>query len=147
MLRLDGGAALYLSDLARKRNSPDLLFNGACESEDYFEAATAGDSMSLIADLGEGVAIEQTTAARAFNVRNVASFPDYSKFARNVKVLAGHTYAVLLNDRERRGLFVFVVDKHSPNKEVSIRYAVRSYSIFTSGAVHAGDFKWDAASL
>src|SRR5215467_1596653 len=40
--------ALFLSDFG----GPDLLFNGACGSVDYFQAATAGDDMSLVADLG-----------------------------------------------------------------------------------------------
>jgi hypothetical protein len=44
--------ALFLSEYSRKRNAPDLLFNGACRSEDYFQAAAAGDDMSLVADLG-----------------------------------------------------------------------------------------------
>jgi len=46
------GTALFLSEYTRKTSGPDLLFNGACQSEDYFEASTAGDDMSMVADLG-----------------------------------------------------------------------------------------------
>src|SRR5512143_1654422 len=40
--------ALFLSTYSKQRNSPDLLFNGACGSQDYFQASTAGDDMALI---------------------------------------------------------------------------------------------------
>lgn len=66
--------ALFLSDFAKQRNSPDLLFNGACGSEDYFEAATAGDDMSLVADLGANLSPDELSASRAFNVQRVHSF-------------------------------------------------------------------------
>lgn len=38
--------ALFLSAYSRKMNSPELLFNGACKSADWFEAATAGDDLT-----------------------------------------------------------------------------------------------------
>jgi len=50
--------ALFLSDQSKEINAPDLLFNGACNSPDYLEANTAGDDLSLIADLGE-ISIEK----------------------------------------------------------------------------------------
>ena len=84
--------ALYLSDFG----GPDLLFNGACGSVDYFEAATAGDDMSLVADLGTGISLEELSAHRAFNVAEVFSFEKYSKFAKAVTVQPDHTYAVLM---------------------------------------------------
>src|SRR4051812_44234719 len=40
--------ALFLSAYGKQRNSPDLLFNGACKSDDAFQASTAGDDFSLI---------------------------------------------------------------------------------------------------
>src|SRR5437879_5338919 len=40
--------ALFLSTYADDINAPELLFNGACGSQDYFD----GGDMSLIADLG-----------------------------------------------------------------------------------------------
>jgi hypothetical protein len=60
--------ALFLSLFSEQRNSPDLLFNGACGADDYFEASTAGDDMSLIADLGANVRLEEVSASRAFNL-------------------------------------------------------------------------------
>ena len=63
--------ALYLTTQDNKRNGPDLLFNGACGSEDYFEASLSGDDMSLIADLGADVSLEEITASRAFNLRQL----------------------------------------------------------------------------
>jgi hypothetical protein len=135
--------ALYLADVPNRRG-PDLLFNGACGSEDYFEAATAGDDMSLIADLGESTSLEDISASRAFNVERVHSFPAYSKFARAVKVEANHTYAVLLNEMYKRGLFVFTVEEYVPNKKVRLRYVVKSYQLTTSsGQTVSVGFSWD----
>ena len=135
--------ALFLSDFARHRTGPDLVFNGACGSEDYFEAATAGDDMSMVADLGAGVPLDELSASRAFNVQRVHSFPAYSKFARAVKVEAKHTYAVLLNARGKRGLFVFTVTEYVPNKQVSLRYAVESYQVTPGGQVSSPGFQWE----
>ena len=135
--------ALYLADVPNRRG-PDLLFNGACGSEDYFEAATAGDDMSLIADLGANTPLEDISASRAFNVQRVHSFPAYSKFAKAVKVEANHTYAVLLNAMYKRGLFVFTVAEYVPNKKVRLRYAVKSYQLTTSsGQTVSVGFSWD----
>lgn len=134
---------LYLADVPN-RHSPDLLFNGACGAEDYFQAATGGDDMSLIADLGANTSLADISASRAFNVQRVHSFPAYSKFTQAVKVEANHTYAVLLNAMYKRGLFVFTVTEYVPNKKVRLKYAVKSYQLTTSSGqrVSAG-FSWD----
>jgi len=136
--------ALFLSDFAHRHSGPDLLFNGACGAPDYFEAATAGDDMSMVADLGADIPLEELSAARAFNVQRQHTFPEYSKFARTVKVAAGHTYAVVLNASNRRGLFVFTVTDYLPNKKVSLRYAVKSYQIVSGDRVSsAAGFDWE----
>jgi len=135
--------ALFLSDFSRRRNGPDLLFNGACRSEDYFQVETAGDDMSLIADLGADVRLEDLSAIRAFNLERVHSYPAYSKFSQVAKVEAGHTYAVLLNSSEKRGLFVFTVAEHVPNKLARLRYAVKAYQVTQGGQVSSPGFSWD----
>lgn len=136
--------ALFVSSYSKQRNSPDLLFNGACRSEDYFEASTAGDDFSLIADLGADVSLEEVSASRAFNLKRVHSYTEYSKFADAVKVEVNHVYAVLLNNRDKRGLFIFKVVEYVPNEKVVLRYAVKSYQIMPSGgAVRAEGFDWD----
>lgn len=135
------GTALFLSDYSKKRNAPDLLFNGACRSQDYFHASTAGDDMALIADLGADVQLEKLTASNAFNLRRVHSPGDYSRFVDSVPVAEGHTYAVLLNKREIRGLFVFTVVNHVPNQRVLLRYAVKEYQIMEAKAQSEG-FDW-----
>jgi hypothetical protein len=133
--------ALFLSAFSKRRNSPDLLFNGACGSQDYFQASTAGDDMALIADLG-AVTIEEMTAHRAFNVKGVHNFKAYSKFSDSVKVVPGHTYAVLLSKSEIRGLFIFTVDNYIPNQRVDLRYAVKQYQVLTSRTESVG-FDWE----
>jgi hypothetical protein len=138
--------ALFLSDYSKRRNSPDLLFNGACRSEDYFEASTAGDDMALIADLGTDVSVENLSAHLAFNKQNVHTFPAYSKFARTVKVEANHTYVVLLNKNELRGLFIFTVTKYVPNHRVDLKYAVKEYQLIDVKAESPG-FSWEQKNL
>ena len=133
--------ALFLSDYSIRRNSPDLLFNGGCRSADEFQSSTAGDDMALIADLGADTPIETVTAHLAFNKQNVHLFDAYSKFAQQVKVVVNHTYVVLLNKREIRGLFVFTVTDHVPNKRVDLKYAVKEYQIMDIKAQSPG-FDW-----
>lgn len=131
--------ALFLSDYSRRRNSPDLLFNGACRSTDYFDVS----DMSLIADLGTGLSVEEITAQRAFNVRGV--MPHNTKFERSVKVEAGHTYAVLLNKRDTRGLYVFTVLNYVQNQRVELRYAAKEYQVTEVKAGSTG-FDWGKES-
>jgi len=132
--------ALFLSAYAKQRNSPDLLFNGACKADDDFQASTAGDDFSLIADLGTNVALDEISASRAFNLKRVHSYAEYSKFSDTVKVVANHTYAVLLNNSDKRGLFIFTVDEYVPNEKVVLRYAVKSYQIMSSGQIRSDGF-------
>ncbi|HKS27854.1 MAG TPA: hypothetical protein VJS44_08550 [Pyrinomonadaceae bacterium] len=134
-------SALFLSDYSRKRNGPDLVFDGACRSRDYFYSSTAGDDMALIGDLGTNVQLEKLTAHDAFNMRNVNTPADYTRFVRMVQVVEGHTYVVLLNKREIRGLFVFTVVNHVPNQRVLLRYAVKEYQIMEAKAQSEG-FDW-----
>ena len=137
--------ALFLSSYTDDRNAPDLLFNGACGSEDNFQGSTAGDDMSLIADLGS-VPLESVTAQSAFNIRNIHSFDLYSRFASEAKVEANHTYAVLINKSEVRGLFVFSVVNYVPNKKVDLRYAVKEYQLLNVRAQSEG-FDWGMKNL
>ncbi|MCP9493327.1 MAG: hypothetical protein MSG64_02615 [Pyrinomonadaceae bacterium MAG19_C2-C3] len=138
--------ALFLSAYSKQRSDPDLLFNGACRSEDYFTASTAGDDMSLIADLGADVSLEEVSASRAFNLKRVHSYGEFSKFAQAVKVELNHTYAVLLNERDKRGLFVFKVVGYAKNERVELRYAVKSYEILRIGLLMSEGFDWEKAN-
>lgn len=138
-----GNTALFVSAYAKYQNSPDLLFNGACSSVDYFTASTGGDDMSLIADLGPNVPLEEISASRAFNLKRVGSFAEYSKFARSVKVEANHTYAVLLNASDKRGLLLFTAVSHVPNEKVELRYTVQMYEVAPNGKISAPGFDWE----
>ncbi len=135
--------ALFLSKYSKQRNSPDLLFNGACHADNYFHASTNGDEFSLIADLGAEVSLEEVSASRAFNLKRVHSYAEYSKFADSVPVIANHTYAVLLNESDVRGLFIFKVDEYVPNERVVLRYAVKSYQITPGGSIRSEGFDWE----
>jgi hypothetical protein len=131
--------ALFLSNYSKERNSPDLLFNGACKSEDYVEGSTAGDDMSLITDLGEGLPLEDASAQAEFNRTGIVG--GNSTFLKYTKVEPKHTYAVLINKREIRGLFVFTVDELVPNKRLRLRYAVKEYQILNTLA-QSEEFSW-----
>jgi hypothetical protein len=99
--------------------------------------------MSLVADLGTDIALEELSAHRSFNVEGVHSFEAYAKFARAVKVEPDHTYAVLLNATNRRGLLVFTVTQYVPNKKVTLRYAVESYQVMLGRPVASPGFDWE----
>lgn len=135
--------ALFLSGYSKRRNSPDLLFNGACGSIDYFQSSTAGDDMALIADLGDKVTLEELTAHKIFNLENVHRFSSYTKFSQVVAVEPNHAYAVLLNKENVRGLFVFVVTDYEKNKRVSIRYAVKEYQVDAAWKASSPGFGWE----
>lgn len=134
--------ALFLSDYSEERNSPDLLFNGACGSRDYFAGSTAGDDMSLIADLGNEP-LEDVTTSRVFNLKRVHSFDLYSKFADKIPVEANRTYALLIDKQDVRGLLVFTITGYEPNKRVDLRYAVKEYQLLQVASQSQG-FDWEA---
>jgi hypothetical protein len=137
-------SGLFLSPYSVKRFGPDLLFNGACGSKDYFHGSTAGDDMSIIADLGVEP-LERISASRAFNLRRIDSFDLFSKFAQEVPVAINHTYALLIDKHEVRGLVLFTVTAYQANKSVEIRYAVKEYQLLNVAAESAG-FDWEAGN-
>jgi hypothetical protein len=138
-----GSTVLFLSSQSKKQNSPELLFNGACGAENYFEVNMAGDEMSLIADLG-AAPLQEVTAQKVFNYRGVHDWPAYTRFASVAKIEPKHTYAVLINRSDCRGLLVFTVDAFTPDREVRISYAVKDYQVHTQ-TVRSPGFGWSAA--
>jgi hypothetical protein len=143
------GTALFLSDYAKRRNSPDLLFNGACRSQDEFQSSTAGDDMAFVVDLGADLQLETLTAQDVLHLyyrRSDPTSPDskraQSVLREDVLVAPGHTYAVFLNKREIRGLFVFTVTHHIPNQQVELKYAVKEYQVSRLMAQSPG-FNWE----
>lgn len=136
------GSALFLSDHARQRNAPDLLYNGACGSTAYLEAATAGDDFALIADLGE-VPLDRVTPSMAFNLTQVVGGDN--TFTRTAPVIVGHTYAVLISKSDIRALFVLHVESQVADGPMTISYAVKSYAIQETTASAPG-FGWGAPS-
>jgi len=135
-----GTTALFLSAYSRRRNGPELLFDGACGGQDTFIAATAGDDVGVIADLG-AMPLDGLTAHLMFNPRNVASFGAYSKFAQSVKVELNHTYAVLISRSDARCMFAFTVTGYVPNKRLDLNYVVKEYQILELKTQSPG-FDW-----
>jgi hypothetical protein len=137
------GTALFLSAYAKQRNSPDLLFNGACRSDDTFEAATAGDDMALLADLGTGLTLENISAHDVYSTfsPNKPPFVQETRYVNRVPVKLNHTYAVVLNKSEIRGLFIFTVVGYELNQRVELRYIVKNYQVQQTIAQSPG-FDW-----
>jgi hypothetical protein len=138
-----GSTVLFLSSYSAKRNNPELQFNGACGAENYFDVNMAGDQMSLIADLGEAP-LQEITAQKVFNYRGVHDWPAYTRFASVAKIEPKHTYAVLINRSDCRGLLVFTVDAFTPDREVRISYAVKDYQVHSAN-VRSPGFGWSTA--
>jgi hypothetical protein len=129
---------LYVSSYSEESKRPELVFEGFCKSADYFSGATAGDDMSLVADLGD-IRLEDVSAHLAFNPKNMVSHDAY--FSQHVPVADGHTYALVINKSEYRGLVVFHVDDYQPNKSVKLRYAVKEYQLMVARKSAEG-FNW-----
>jgi hypothetical protein len=121
--------ALFLSEYSRARNSPELLFNGVCGGENYFDAALAGDDMAVIADLGPGVPLTTLDQPRAFNYKRVVGAENESRFTQTARVVKGNTYVVMVSKDDVRGLFAFTVTKFEPDARVELSYVVLNYSI------------------
>jgi hypothetical protein len=115
--------ALFIS---KNSDGPELLFNGACNAPDYLDVNTAGDDMSVIADLGK-VRLEDLNTSQAFNVQRVHSPELHSKFTREAEVQFGHTYAVLVDKKRERGLLYFTITGYIPNERLDLRYSVKEY--------------------
>jgi hypothetical protein len=136
--------ALFLSRYSRNRRSPELLFDGACKSEDHLEGALAGDQLDVIADLGE-VPLEELRADQVFNTRRVARLEYYSSFSEIARPLLHHTYAVLINKGDIRGFFYFTVTGYVPNQKLELKYVVKDYELLNRRDSSAG-FNWGATN-
>jgi hypothetical protein len=106
--------------------------------------------MALVADLGAGVPVEHVTAHAVFAlIRRPQPLPllgsEKPPFLSDARVAPGHTYAVLLNKRHVRGLFVFTVTEYVPNERVVLRYAVKQYQLLRAEAESPG-FDWERPS-
>ena len=142
-----GQTALFLTEDSRQRNIPALLFNGAPRSPDYFMVSTAGVEMSVIADLGEGFELADLTAQE---FQHGVRPPGQSRatplqFHVRSPVSVGHTYAVIINKQDYRGLLYFTVIAYEPNRRVELRYAVKHYEVLTLASRSPG-FDWTAKS-
>lgn len=141
--------ALFLTEYSRRRNSPALLFNGSPGSgADYFMVSMAGSEMSLIADLGAGFELAGLTAQDfghgvvqpGGTVRVPMQFRVHES-----PITVGHTYAVVINKGEYRGLLFFTVTAYEPNQRVELRYALKHFEALKLEGRSPG-FDWTARS-
>ena len=123
------GTALFLTNEMKQRNSPDLVFNGACGSENYFQSGTHGGNVSLVADLNKGTIVPQLSSITSSGGWRDTQALKKLGFKQKVPVISGHTYAVLLNKHGILGLFVFTVVDFVPDRHAVISYEVLDYQI------------------
>ncbi len=135
-------SGLFLSTFSQQQG-PELLLNGACGATDYFDVNLAGDDMSLIADLGANSPLASLTTHQVFNLLNVNTPGDYTKFTEVANVVQGHTYAVVINSEYRRGLLVFTVTRFVPDQEVDLQYEVKDYQVNTGQILRSQGFDWN----
>jgi hypothetical protein len=123
--------ALFLSEEMRRRNSPDLLFNGACGSENYFQPATHGGNFSVIADLSTKPAAAAAGTERLMQLDAQKDRETLKKmgFDNEAAVVPGHTYAILLHKNGVRGLVIVTVTKHVQDQSVQLTYGVLDYQV------------------
>lgn len=113
-------SALFISQYAKARNSPDLLYNGSCSSKNYIEAETVVGDKALIADMGP-ISLEEALASQKLDWNVLA------RFAPIQPVIWNHTYVVITSKPEIRSVYAFTVLSHKPDGELIIAYAVKSY--------------------
>jgi hypothetical protein len=130
-------SALFITEYAKQRNSPDLLFRGWNDDVSVV-ASTAGDDFSVISDLGL-VSIDSVSALKSFNYENVVGRDNI--FKQTMPVKSGRTYVVLSTKRDVRSLWVFQVERLKDGK-MQIRYAVKSYSVIEASQESEG-FDWN----
>ena len=134
--------ALFLSGHSRRMNDPELLFDGACKTQDYFSAATAGDFLDVIADYGD-IALANLTASDVFGPQRTVD--NLARFSEMTKPQLGHTYGVLINKSRLRGFFFFRVMAYTPNQEIDLEYVVMDYQLIRVEAESPG-FDWGKKS-
>ena len=133
--------ALFLSDYSKHFNSPELLFNGACDSQDYLQGGQGGPDSSVIADLGR-VRLEDLRTIQAFNVQRLHVQNLYSRFTGQIEPDLGHTYALLIDRRDERGLVYFTITGYVPNQRLDLRYVVKHFELMRVVAESPG-FDWN----
>jgi len=121
-------------------NHPELLYNGACGSQDYFQCDTAGDDFCMISDLGN-VNITEVTAMKAFDWTWTVDGQNIFKY-NSADIVVGHAYAFLLSRSDLRTLYVVSVENQVQDGECNIYWVALSYSIITQSEVAPG-FSWD----
>ena len=134
--------ALFLSEHARDSNSPELPFNGACKSPDYFDLQLAGDTLSVITGYGD-VPLSDLTATRFFSP--LKRTDSHATFISDVPVRLDHTYGVVINTSSVRGMFYFKVVGYVLNQKVELEYVVKDYQVLRVEAQSSG-FDWDRKS-
>ncbi len=137
-------SALFLSSYSQRSNAPDLLYNGPCTSQKFFQSNTAGDDFAIIryhdkfkpqirkntnyfvTSLIGNVSLEEVTATMAFQGLNDVG----STFQERQPAIPSMSYVALLSKSEFRALIAFRVQSiANATWACDIEYAVLSYSI------------------
>lgn len=133
-------SAVFLSRRNKVMNDPDGLFNGACGSTPYFEAATAGNDFALLADLTVDA---QITDVHTVTMTDIAQAS--KSWATEVDVVQGHVYGVWRFTERTRTFYTFGVTSLDGDR-LAIRLAVKDFverSEQPDCVAVADGFNWD----
>jgi hypothetical protein len=88
--------------------------------------------------------LEDLRADQAFNVR-LNSMEPLLEFTSEAQVELGHTYAVLVNKADERGLFYVTITGYLQNERLDLHYSVKEFRLTTTTARSPG-FDWEKKS-
>merc|ERR1719282_65788 len=131
-------SGLFLSADSLSRNTPELLYNGACGTSFYFDCATAGNDLCFIASLGS-VPLTELTPNDVVNYSS--GYTVNSNFYSGVKT--NTTYSVVGSKEEFRYFMAFTVDSIVDNGPAQISYSVFLYEEHSITKQSPG-FDWSA---
>lgn len=133
--------SLFLSSYSLSVNSPELVLEAYCGSTPYAYAATAGNDLGFISDIGN-VDLQNLTCNMAVQMTQGYS----STLSERFYIQAGHTYLVSNSFADIRAYWGFTVEniENTPvGNQVQIVYTIYLYEIVTAQQSSPG-FNWTA---
>eukprot|EP00040_Diaphanoeca_grandis_P011242 m.57580 g.57580 ORF g.57580 m.57580 type:complete len:183 (+) comp22409_c0_seq1:145-693(+) len=114
----------------------DVLLNGGCGDDTYFQVNLAGAEMGFISNIGD-VALENITSY-------VAMTPGVTGFLQSQNVVVGEVYVMILARSDHRAMFIMkVTSSNSTTGGLTAQTAVRLYESLDVTKQSPG-FSWDA---
>ena len=132
--------ALYLSQQSQSMNTPELLLDGYCGQTPYATAATSGNNLGFISDIGM-VMLQNVTCQDAVHMTQSYIQTD----GASVLLQEGHTYLVCNSFQSLRTYWGFTVNSMQStltSNQVQITHTIYLYEVITAQQTSPG-FEWD----